>query len=130
MQHESVVTYPEMTSTDDEFIDLPTPMELGRRERKGRPPTKRVPGRKPGRPKGSKGSSNRTIDYSCTVCGNVTPRDNLVVKKVVFSRVGKGGKQLRARTRAWICDTCIESDPDWSAPAYFSSPGLRDTRAD
>lgn len=64
-------------------------------------------------------------DYRCTVCGLECERDVLVVKKINFAAMGAGGKVVRSRTKAWLCDTCLPKDPDWNAEPYSSAPGLK-----
>lgn len=64
-------------------------------------------------------------DYRCTPCGRVTERELLYVKKVTFSEMGAGGKVVRSRTVDWICDECIEKDPEYNSEPYVNAPGLK-----
>jgi hypothetical protein len=57
----------------------------------------------------------------CGVCHQLTSKVRLYAKKVVFTKVGSLNT-VRSRTRLWICNTCLEDDPDWNAEAY-SGPG-------
>lgn len=70
----------------------------------------------------------RTHKYSCSVCGKVVGRSRLRVKQAAFKEMGKGGALVRTRTTAWLCTPgCLEIDPDWSRPAFLTSPGMADT---
>ena len=86
------------------------------------------PKRGPGRPPGFKGTSNRDIEYVCSTCHLEKERDDLVVKRVVFSHIGRGAKPLKSRVRAWVCSTCLETDIDWNAAKFAASPGMKDTK--
>lgn len=71
-----------------------------------------------------KRSSNRTIDYKCTVCGRDVGRDNLVVKRAVFATMGENWRQLKLVTTGWLCTvvqadgspSCLDSDDAWTQP--------------
>lgn len=68
------------------------------------------------------------LDYSCTRCGTPTEREDLVVKRVRFSKMGRGGALLRSRTAGWLCSKCLEDDPDWNAEKLASAPGMKGTK--
>jgi hypothetical protein len=72
-------------------------------------------------------------DYRCTVCNQITLRDLLVVKKVVFQPLGAGTKILKSRTVSWLCDECVELDEDYKREAFngpsHKSPSLERVRA-
>lgn len=70
---------------------------------------------------------NRDIDYSCMVCHQVKPKDELLTKRAVFMKLGRGGKAVRSTTIGWICLTCVENDPDYTRKKY-DAPGLKGTR--
>lgn len=59
-------------------------------------------------------------DYACTVCGKITPRDELSVKKVVFTTMGSRGNVFRTRAVEWLCDTCLYADAEYNAPSRVS----------
>lgn len=61
--------------------------------------------------------------YKCTGCNQVTLKELLTVKKVVFSPIGAGTKITKSRTIAWLCNECIELDEDWQREAFSGSPG-------
>lgn len=82
---------------------------------------------KVGRPKGGVGTPNRVIDYRCTTCDKVKPRDELLAKRVSFSRMGRGGKLIQSRIRGWVCMSCLPHDPDWCAPKFSAAPGMKGT---
>lgn len=60
--------------------------------------------------------------YFCTRCGrgeeDGVTRDDLSVKKVVFLRMGEGGKVIRSRVVEWLCPTCRSEDADWKREAF------------
>lgn len=72
------------------------------------------------------GSSNRTIEYKCTLCGAEPGRANLTVKKAQFATID--GKTVKTRVTGWLCPDCIIKDPDYKLPARVTTPGMKDTR--
>lgn len=56
--------------------------------------------------------------YICSVCSRETPREMLVVKKVLFTKMGSGAKTLRARVKLWLCPSCTRKDEDWLTEPY------------
>lgn len=63
------------------------------------------------------GVNNRTREYKCTKCHKPTPREQLVVKKIMFLGMGAGGRTMRTRVRDWLCPQCVTKDNDWRQPA-------------
>jgi hypothetical protein len=61
-------------------------------------------------------------DYRCTVCRQVTLKQLLTVKKAVFQPLGAGAKIIKSRTVAWLCNECVELDPEYMLEA-FNAPG-------
>lgn len=55
-------------------------------------------------------------DYICNACGKPTRRDDLVVKKVLFTSMGQGANTIKGRVVAWLCEPCTSKDPDWNRP--------------
>lgn len=53
------------------------------------------------------------MDYRCSKCDQPTPREQLTVKRVMFTTMGSKAKRLRIRTEGWLCPTCRENDPMW-----------------
>lgn len=86
------------------------------------------PKRKPGRPPGFKGSSNRNIDYVCSVCGGRSTKEKLASKRILFSTIGDKPKTFRTRTVAWLCEVCMLRDPDFQREAIVDAPGNADLR--
>ena len=84
--------------------------------------------KKRGRPPGFAGTPNRDIKYVCSTCALERERDDLLVKRVLFSHIGRGGKLLKSRVRAWVCTSCLEVDADWNAEKFSASPGMKDTK--
>lgn len=80
--------------------------------------------------------SNRTISYSCSICGRDVGRDNLRTKRVSFRDMGARGATVRSRVVAWLCiipqpngvPSCLDMDPDWLSPKFAASPGFVDTK--
>lgn len=62
-------------------------------------------------------------EYRCGVCKQVTLRQLLVVKKVVFTEIGPGAKIIKSRTVGWICNECVENDTDFQLEKYSKAPG-------
>jgi hypothetical protein len=59
-------------------------------------------------------------DYACTRCGAFTPRDDITVKKVVFTTMGSRGNVFRTRAVDWLCETCLGKDKQYNAPKLVS----------
>lgn len=59
--------------------------------------------------------------YACTRCSKPTKREELTVKKALFTEMGMGAGTKRARVTDWLCSTCLDSDPDWQREK-FSPP--------
>ena len=89
--------------------------------------TKPKPGARRGRPPGFAGQSNRNIEYSCTACGKEFTKDTLFAKRVMFAILGRNKGVVRSRTVAWLCEPCMNADPDYAREMYASSPGMKDT---
>ena len=64
-------------------------------------------------------------EYRCSCCGQITLKDLLQAKKVIFSPIGAGAKITKSRTVAWLCNECVEVDPDWNREKFTGSPGLK-----
>lgn len=79
-----------------------------------------------GRPPGIPGIITRAVDYKCMTCKLPKERDDLVVKRVVFSNIGRNGKQLRARSVGFICSSCLATDVDWNREAWKDAPGMKE----
>ncbi len=62
-------------------------------------------------------------EYRCGTCQQVTLRELLVAKKVVFTGLGAGAKIIKSRTVGWVCDECVEKDPDFNIEKYAAAPG-------
>lgn len=77
-----------------------------------------------------KGNSNRNITYQCDNCGIKATKSGLKVKRIQFKEMGEGGPVLKTRTVAWLCLSCMESDPDYNRPPFTASPGLRDVQGE
>lgn len=59
------------------------------------------------------------MKYACNVCGREVTRQELLVKRVSFYEMGRGGSMVKQRTVAWICrERCISEDPAWNTPAF------------
>lgn len=78
-------------------------------------------------------SSNRNIDYRCTLCQREVGRESLIVKRVQF--VDMNGKTIRTRVVGWLCTvpngdepSCADKDPVSSMPLRVTTPGMKDTR--
>lgn len=61
--------------------------------------------------------------YACSACKGPTPREHLLVKKVIFQELGVKPKMARSRTAAWLCPSCLQKDPHWNLGAYVA-PGM------
>lgn len=57
-------------------------------------------------------------EYRCTRCGRGqeagVDRSKLLVKKSIFTTMGRGGKTVRSRVVDWLCDGCVKQDDDWN----------------
>lgn len=62
--------------------------------------------------------------YACSNCRAVTNREKLTVKKVIFAKIGAGGRIRKSRTLAWLCFDCLKTDADWNIER-FDAPGLK-----
>lgn len=60
----------------------------------------------------------------CTNCGQMTSPELLTVKRVQFLPRTAATRVIRSRSTDWLCETCLEKDPDWNRPAYRGSPGM------
>lgn len=60
----------------------------------------------------------RVINYGCSECGLPKPRAALVVKKVMFTEMGEGGRTLRARVSKWLCGSCLKDDEHYNMQSY------------
>jgi hypothetical protein len=87
-----------------------------------------TPRKRMGRPPGGVGTVNREIDYSCTCCGAEVGRENLTVKRAFFTTMGKPPTTIKSRTVAWLCQPCLDKDPDWTLDKFVASPGMRGTK--
>jgi hypothetical protein len=69
--------------------------------------------------------------YTCTVCKRDVERDQLMVKRVQFKIMGKGGPLVATRTTGWLCvipaedggPSCLEKDSDFNRPSWIEAPG-------
>jgi len=59
-------------------------------------------------------------DLKCSKCKQLTSKERLVCKRVVFVPHGST-KTLKSRARDWLCLTCLEEDADWNAAAYSNA---------
>lgn len=62
--------------------------------------------------------------YYCTNCGSETARDDLTVKKAVFTEMGAKAKTHKSRVVDQLCPPCLTLDPDWKREA-FSEPEFK-----
>lgn len=63
--------------------------------------------------------------YVCTFCLTETDRKDLLVKKVLFTEMGAGGKLVRSRVVNWLCPNCTVKDPDWTQASNQGSARSR-----
>lgn len=56
--------------------------------------------------------------YKCTECDKALPREQLTVKKVVFQKMGAGGKIVRSRVVHWLCRPCLTNDDDYNRAEF------------
>ena len=65
--------------------------------------------------------------YRCTRCrkgpNEGLKREQLTVKKVVFSQMGSGARVIRSRVSEWLCPDCIGQDKDWNREP-FANEGI------
>jgi ribosomal protein L34E len=55
---------------------------------------------------------------TCSSCNRDFPITSLYVKRAVFSPLGKSATTvLRSRSVAYLCRSCLRSDPDYQLPA-------------
>ena len=52
-------------------------------------------------------------EYGCTRCDKDKDREQLTVKKIMFTDMGEGARTLRSRVVDWLCDDCLLEDPDY-----------------
>jgi hypothetical protein len=64
-------------------------------------------------------------EYKCGKCGRTCERDLLITKKVVFQKLGPGGKIIKSRTKLWLCDECLPEDEDFNTEPYTAAPGTK-----
>ncbi len=62
-------------------------------------------------------------EYRCGCCGQITLRELLVAKKVVFTHLGSGAKIVKSRTVGWLCNECVEKDEDFQIEKFGAAPG-------
>lgn len=66
--------------------------------------------------------------YTCTKCGQDTPREKLTVKRVSFQTMGVGFRTLKSKVVGWLCPVCREADDLWNAPKWAGTPGMVGTK--
>lgn len=59
--------------------------------------------------------------YACTQCKRNTPREDLTVKKAMFTEMGEGARTIRSRVVDWLCPLCLTKDTDYQREK-FSPP--------
>lgn len=68
----------------------------------------------------------------CSECGAICSAELLTIKRANFSPRTASAKIKRSRVMAWLCEDCLDVDPDWNRRAYASpgmtSPALERTR--
>lgn len=52
-------------------------------------------------------------EYKCSECGEKTPVNELLAKRVIFRQMGDFGRTVKGRVVAWLCPSCLEKDPVW-----------------
>lgn len=62
-------------------------------------------------------------EYGCTRCQRPVPRDELVVKKALFTEMGAPAQTIRSRVTDWLCSTCLTTDTDFNREK-FSPPRM------
>lgn len=65
-------------------------------------------------------------NYVCTNCGMDKSKQDLTVKKVLFTDMGEGARTLRSRVVSWLCKSCLEEDFDFNREPNVT-PKWRDT---
>lgn len=69
----------------------------------------------------------------CTGCGKQTSPELLMIIRVQFMRRTAPSKVVRSRSKAWLCEACLEKNEDWKQEPYKSpghtSPNLERVRA-
>lgn len=63
-------------------------------------------------------------ENKCTRCGNICSAELLTIKRASFSSRTTPNVVKRSRTTDWLCETCLEGDPEWNLPAYKGAPGM------
>lgn len=63
--------------------------------------------------------------YKCTTCGEVIPREQVVVVKVQFVTPGAGSRVLKSRNTHWLCPSCLEGHPVWNTPSHDDAPAYQ-----
>lgn len=66
-----------------------------------------------------------TPSYGCTRCGAPVGRDQLTVKKVLFTTMGEGPRTKKARVLEWLCDSCMQRDPDFNREKFSAPRAVR-----
>jgi hypothetical protein len=73
-------------------------------------------------------------EHRCSGCDNITSPELLTVKKAVFYPKGQPKKTVKSVVLAWLCEACLEKDPDFNRPPYsgpgHTSPALQRVRED
>jgi hypothetical protein len=64
------------------------------------------------------------IDYVCTSCGAAVGRNKLTVKKSVFLEMGEGARTIRSRVVGWLCNACLQADPDYNLEKFAQKVSL------
>lgn len=74
--------------------------------------------------------AKQPIIYKCDGCGEIRPRDELVVKRVQFKNMGMDGKLLATRVVGWLCTvvgvdgkSCLTRDEHYGRVPYVEAPG-------
>lgn len=52
--------------------------------------------------------------YACTRCEAPTKREDLTVKKALFTTMGVGAQTKKARVTDWLCQSCLRVDSDYN----------------
>ena len=86
-------------------------------------PTKLPPPRV-GRPPGTPGKVTREMDYRCQDCQVAYAREELLVKRATWLRLGRNGRGVKSRAVKWVCDSCAAIDPDWNRKPHSDAPAM------
>lgn len=54
---------------------------------------------------------------NCTRCGKEENRENVIVMKVAFHRLGEPSSQVRSRNVDWLCPECLGASDEWNIPS-------------